>query len=92
MQPMNKPTDEIFQFPCDFPIKVVGKATPEFEAFVVTTVRKYVTDLNEGAIEIRPSQNGNFTAITVTIRATSKQQLDSIYLELTASKLVIMAL
>lgn len=84
--------NELWQFPCDFPIKVMGKTTPEFEALVLSIIRKHAPDLTEGAIELRSSQNGNYLSITVTVRAQSKAQLDTIYQELTASKLVLMAL
>lgn len=85
-------TKDLWQFPCDFPIKVMGKATPEFETFVLSTIHKHVPDIKEGAIELRPSENKNYLSITVTIQAQSKAQLDAIYQELTASKLVLMAL
>lgn len=89
-------TDEAHQklwnFPCEFPIKVMGKATEEFEVFVLATIRKHAPDLGEGAIEMRPSENGNYLSITATIRATSKAQLDALYVDLTASKLVLMVL
>lgn len=82
----------ILEFPCDFPIKVMGKASPEFETFVLSTIRKYAPDLLENSIELRPSGKGNFLSITVTIHAQNKAQLDAIYQELTANKLVLMAL
>ena len=86
----NKKT--IWEFPCDFPIKVMGKATPEFEVFVLTTIRRHIPGLRENAIELRPSKKGNYLAITVTVHAQSKEQLDAIYQELTANDLVLMAL
>lgn len=84
--------ETLLKFPCEFPIKVMGKATAEFEIFVLSTVRKHVPELSENAIEIRPSKQGNYLSITVTVYAQNKAQLDAIYQELTASKLVLMAL
>jgi len=84
--------NNLWQFPCEFPIKAMGKATPEFEAFVLNIIRKHAPDLIESAIELRPSQNGNYLSITATIQAKSKTQLDAIYQELSASSLVLMAL
>ena len=69
--------DSLFEFPCQFPIKVMGKTGQEFE---------------EPAITRRASAKSNYTALTVTITATSRKQLDAIYMDLTASDLVIMAL
>lgn len=84
--------ESLWQFPCDFPVKVVGKANDEFETFVLSTVSKHVPDLKENALELRKSKDGRYLAITINIHATSKEQLDAIYLELTASDLVLMAL
>lgn len=84
--------ESIIEFPCDFPIKVMGKAHAEFEAVVVEIVRRHAPDLGEGAVKVRDSKGGNYLAITVTVRATSRAQLDNIYLELTAHDMVLMAL
>ncbi len=79
-------------FPCDFPIKIIGNATPHFETTVREIIGKHVPDLDENAIRLRPSGKGNYAAITVTINAGSKQQLDDLYLELNASEAVLMTL
>ncbi len=85
--------DSCIEYPCDFPIKAMGRAEvcDDFEALVVSLVRKHA-DFGEGAVKSRPSKNGNFIAVTVTVHATSRQQLDNIYLELTGSDEVLMAL
>lgn len=79
-------------FPCPFPIKVVGKNTPEFETKVLGIIRKNVPDLGESAISERMSKDRNYLAITININATSQEQLDQIYRELSESPEVIMAL
>ena len=84
--------DSIIGFPCEFPIKVLGNATDTFDLEIATLVRRHVPDLSEGAITSRPSKSGNYLSVTIVVRATSQAQLDAIYLELTASELVIMAL
>lgn len=83
---------ELWQFPCDFPIKVVGKANPEFEAFVYATVHKFFPDLMEGSLQTRLSKDGTYLAVTLIVPATSKEQLDAMYIELTANEQVIIAL
>lgn len=70
----------------------MGKATNEFEAFVISTMHKHVSNLAKDAVEMRNSENGNYLSITITIEANSKEQLDAIYRELTSSSLVLMAL
>ena len=84
--------ESLLTFPCEFPIKIMGRASENFEADVVAIVRKHAPDLSEAAITNRPSGKGNYIAITVTVNATSKEQLDNIYLELNDHKSVVMTL
>ena len=84
--------ETLLEFPCQFPIKVMGKADEDFDALVVGIVRRYSPDLLEGAVKTRLSKEGRYMSVTVTIRAESKRQLDSIYLALTAHERVMMAL
>jgi len=85
-------TDELFNFPCQFPIKIMGRCDCELESLVVEVVNRHVTNLAENAVSTRPSGKGNFMSVTVTITATSREQIDNIYLELTARDEVLMAL
>ena len=80
------------EFPCQFPIKVMGLAEENFDLLVVEIVRRHAPDLSEGAVKSRHSSAGKYISITVTVTAQSRQQLDNIYLELTAHEKVIMAL
>ena len=84
-------SDRIFDFPCRFPIKVIGSGE-DLDLIVCEIVRRHAPDLGEGAITTRSSRNGNYVAVTVTITAESRQQLDNIYLELTSHDRVTMAL
>ena len=84
--------ETLFEFPCEFPIKAMGKACDEFEQAVLEIVTRHAPDLTENAITQRPSGKGNYLAITVTITATSKAQLDAIYMDLTACEHVTMSL
>lgn len=89
---MTERNDEHFNFPCDFPIKVMGRTDCKLESLVVEIINKHVDDLAEGAVKSRPSGKGNFLSVTVTVTAHSREQLDNIYLELTAREEVLMAL
>lgn len=89
---MTEQNDEHFNFPCDFPIKIMGRCDCELENLVVEIINKHVSNIAEDAITTRPSGKGNFISVTVTITATSRAQLDNIYLELTARDEVLMAL
>lgn len=84
--------ETLLEFPCDFPIKVMGKAEVGFDLTVVEIVRRHAPDLSETAVSVRESRNANYIAVTVTVRATSREQLDNIYRDLTAHEQVMMAL
>jgi putative lipoic acid-binding regulatory protein len=84
--------ESLFDFPCEFPIKVMGHSSDTLEAEIVTIVRQHVPDLAEGAVRSRSSGKGNYTALTLTINATSKAQLDDIYRSLNAHEAVVMTL
>ena len=85
-------TDSLLEFPCDFPLKVMGRAGPDFEAEVIAIVRRHVPDLAEGGISVRASSGGNYAALSFNFRAHSREQLDALYQDLTACRLVSMAL
>lgn len=82
----------IHKFPCNFPIKAMGLAEPDFDSLVVEIVRRHAPDVHEGAVKSRPSSNGKYLAVTVTIEASSMAQLDAIYQDLTDHKKVLMRL
>ena len=85
-------TETLLEFPCQFPIKAMGKSREDFDLVVVEIIRRHVTDIREGAVTSRPSKSGSYTAVTVMIEATSREQLDAIYQGLTDSPDVLMAL
>ena len=79
-------------FPCDFPIKMMGRDTPEFHDTARALVEKHTGPLDDSLIQTASSRNGRFVSITVTVTATSQRQLDAIYREVTAHEDVLMAL
>ena len=87
-----KEGETLLEFPCEFPIKAMGLACDELEIAVIEIINRHVSNLSEGALNMRPSKNGKYVSITITITAHSKQQLDNIYIDLTACKHVTMAL
>jgi putative lipoic acid-binding regulatory protein len=80
------------KFPCEFPIKAMGRNTPELEMAVMEIMNRHVPDLGEGAVRTRRSRNGRYISITVTITARSRAQLDSIYMELTACEHIVFSI
>jgi len=80
------------KFPCEFPIKAMGKTHCNLDIQVASIVRRHAPDLHEGAISTRESARGNYVSVTVVVNATSRDQLDAIYQDLVDCKHVIMAL
>lgn len=80
--------EEIFNFPCDFPIKVMGKTHPDFADTIMAVVEKLAPDFDRSRTETRPSSGGNYTGLTVNINAQSRAQLDAIYMALTGHPMV----
>ncbi|NMG13957.1 YbeD family protein [Aromatoleum bremense] len=78
----------LLEFPCDFPIKIMGARVDEFAQSVVEVVLRHAPDFDARLVEMRPSRKGNYLALTCTIRAVSRPQLDALYRELTAHPLV----
>lgn len=89
---MSDDNDELLQFPCEFPIKVMGRDSASFRSLTLAIVERHAGPLEAGRISERPSSKGNFLALTYTIEARSRQQLDAIYEELTSSGVVLVAL
>lgn len=84
--------DSPLQFPCRFSIKAMGKSGLELDITVIEIVRRHSPGINEGAVSIRPSKDGNYIAVTVVIDAHSRQQLDAIYQDLSDHPQVLMVL
>ena len=89
---MSSEQESIIEFPCQFPIKVMGEAESNFDALVVGIIRKHAPDLADFAVKSRLSRKGRYVSVTVTIEAQNRQQLDNIYMDLTAHDKVLMAL
>lgn len=89
---MMSTTETHLEFPCTFPIKAMGLSGTDFDVLVVEIIARHAGPLTEGAVTTRPSSNGKYISVTVTVRAENKRQLDAIYSELTAHERVLMAL
>jgi putative lipoic acid-binding regulatory protein len=84
--------DELFRFPTDFPIKVMGRDSESFRTLTLAIVERHAGPLPPERISERTSRRGRFLALTYTIRAESRAQLDRIYQDLTDSGVVLVAL
>jgi putative lipoic acid-binding regulatory protein len=73
------PEESLIEYPCDFPIKVMGKSHPEFAQTLTEVVLQFDPGFDAATVEMRASKGGNYLSVTFTVRATSREQLDSIY-------------
>ena len=82
----------LISFPCDFTIKIFGLASDEFDGAVFSIIRKHVPRFSDTAFQSRSSENNRYRALSITVHVESKDQLDKIYKDLSASPEVLMAL
>ncbi|PTN10347.1 HP0495 family protein [Nitrosomonas aestuarii] len=84
--------DSLIEYPCDFPIKIMGKAEQDFAPITLAIVKHHAPDFDETTMEVRSSKSGNYLSITCTIHATSRSQLDALYRALTSHPMVSVVL
>jgi hypothetical protein len=84
--------DKVFDFPCDFPLKAMGRNEPAFEQYVVEIVRTHAGSPAIATVSSRASRNGRYLAVTVNFTARSRAQLDDIYRTLSTSEQVLFLL
>jgi putative lipoic acid-binding regulatory protein len=82
----------LLEFPCEFPIKVLGRREDGFAQAVSEIVQRHVEDFAPSTLGMRPSRNARFLSLTVTFTARSREQLDALYRELSGHPLVMMVL
>lgn len=80
--------ETLIEFPCDFPIKVMGETHQHFTQEMVKTIRSLIPDFDESGIEMRGSSGGKYISLTCTVHVTNKSQLDTIYRALTSHPMV----
>lgn len=81
----NKP---LLEFPCDFPLKIMGSNHPEMQTTIVSVVQVHAPDFDATTIEVRESSKGTYVGLTCTVRATSQEQLDNLYRALSSHPMV----
>lgn len=84
--------ESLIQFPCDFTIKIMGKALGDFEKCAVDIVKKHFPKTTDEKIQKKFSKDSNYLSLSITVYAQSKMQLDAVYQELSSTKEVLMAL
>lgn len=84
--------DEVMQFPCDYPLKVMGFTEGPFRESVLEIIERHVPDLDISKIQSRDSRSGKYVSLTIPFTATSREQLDALYQDLSDCKAVSVAL
>jgi hypothetical protein len=82
----------LIEYPCDFPIKIMGRTEPGFAQSIVDLVTRHAPDFDSSRVEMRVSKKNRYLSLTCTIRATSREQLDQLYRELCDHPAVVMVL
>lgn len=80
------------EFPCSYPVKVMGLAGDEFRSATLAVFERHAGGFAESDITVRASSGGNYESVTVTITATGVEQLQAIFADLKAHPLVRMVL
>jgi len=94
---MSEPTglpeqESLIEYPCDFPIKIMGHAKHGFAQAMLTIVKCHAPDFDDATMEMKSSKKGAYLSLTCTVRATSRIQLDALYQELCDHPMVVMVL
>lgn len=80
--------DSLIEYPCAFPLKIMGLVHEELSATVLTIVTRHDPDFDVTTVEYRNSTGGKYVSLTCTVTATSRRQLDAIYMDLTSHPLI----
>ena len=84
--------DSLLEYPCRFPIKIMGRKQAGFAQEVMEIVLRHAPDFDPATMEMRPSRQGTYLGLTVTVNAQSRDQLDALYRELCDHPAVVMVL
>ena len=85
---MPPPKDTLLEFPCDFPIKVMGPKTEGYLEAMCFVVQQFDPTWTPARLESRESSGGKYLGLTFTVHATSREQLDELYRTLSSHPMV----
>lgn len=84
--------ESLIDYPTEFPVKVMGLTQAGFAQTILALVKRHAPDFDESTVGMRPSREGKYLSLTFVIRATSREQLDALYQDLSDHPMVNMAL
>ena len=82
----------LIEYPCAFPIKIMGHTRAGFAQAVLEIVRRHAPQFDGATMEMKSSKHGKYLSITCTVTATSREQLDALYRDLCDNPMVVMVL
>lgn len=82
----------LIEYPCDFPLKILGHTQPGFAQAIVTLVKQHAPDFEDASMSMKSSKKGKYLSLTCVVRATSREQLDGLYQALCDHPMVVMVL
>lgn len=82
---MQEPEAPKIEFPCEYPIKVLGTSSDAFQSIVLAVFERHAPGFDQQTIATRGSRKGTFTSLTITITATGKEQLQELHQDLMAT-------
>ena len=89
---MNNERTTLLEFPCAFPVKIMGEAKEGFADAMLEIVLRHAPDFDAASTEMKASSTGKYVSLTCTITAVSQSQLDDLYREISGHPMVAMAL
>ena len=88
MSAASPPEKSLIEYPSAFPIKVMGAHVEGFTEAIVAVARHFDPAFDASTVESRPSKAGNYLGLTITVMATSREQLDELYRTLSTHPMV----
>lgn len=90
--PSSPDMESLIEYPCDFPLKILGHTQPGFAQSVLAVVKHHAPDFDDATMAMKTSKKGKYLSLTCVVRATSRAQLDALYQELCDLPSVVMVL
>jgi putative lipoic acid-binding regulatory protein len=82
----------LLAFPCELPVKVMGRTQAGYAQAVIEVVMRHAADFDPASVSARLSRQGTYLSLTLTVRAVSREQMDALYRELCDHPMVTMVL
>ncbi|MEY2993554.1 MAG: hypothetical protein RL357_489 [Pseudomonadota bacterium] len=81
-------SESLIEYPCRFPIKVMGAQHPEFVDAIVSVAQQFEPEFDATTVSINTSKGGNYVGLTLAVWVTHREQLDNLYRALTGHPMV----